>query len=159
MGVGARVWVRTKFMHPKKVIATMYDEVHDEHKLEDLVVLRQELKKIGKKDTLAIVMTHPDFTKKGIPIELYCNEKHCHVTQGADHGFDQSSEDPDGVTSVDLSDRSSKAIDIESGTKTTSRQVSMLDAGDDPFAPREGKSLVWKDINMILVSSLRMSKD
>jgi hypothetical protein len=32
-----------------------------------------------------------------------------------------------------------------------SRQASVLDRHDDPFAPREGKTLIWKDINMTLV--------
>jgi hypothetical protein len=32
-----------------------------------------------------------------------------------------------------------------------SHQVSTLDRHDDPFAPREGKTLIWKDINMTLV--------
>jgi hypothetical protein len=30
-------------------------------------------------------------------------------------------------------------------------QVSVLDHQDDPFAPREGKTLIWKDVNMTLV--------
>jgi hypothetical protein len=30
-------------------------------------------------------------------------------------------------------------------------KASILDRHDDPFAPREGKTLIWKDINMTLV--------
>jgi hypothetical protein len=30
-------------------------------------------------------------------------------------------------------------------------QTSVLDNRDDPFAPREGKTLIWKDVNMTLV--------
>jgi hypothetical protein len=29
--------------------------------------------------------------------------------------------------------------------------TSVLDTGDDPFAPREGKTLLWRNVNMILV--------
>jgi hypothetical protein len=29
--------------------------------------------------------------------------------------------------------------------------MSALDTGDDPFAPREGKTLLWRNVNMILV--------
>jgi hypothetical protein len=29
-----------------------------------------------------------------------------------------------------------------------------LDRHDDPFAPREGKTLIWKDINMTLVCAV-----
>jgi len=32
------------------------------------------------------------------------------------------------------------------------RGVSVLDKHTDPFAPREGKALVWRDTNMTLVS-------
>lgn len=31
------------------------------------------------------------------------------------------------------------------------RAVSVLDSQDDPFAPREGKTLAWKNVNMTLV--------
>jgi hypothetical protein len=33
-----------------------------------------------------------------------------------------------------------------------SKKSSMLAVSDDPFAPREGKTLLWKNINMTLVS-------
>jgi len=32
------------------------------------------------------------------------------------------------------------------------RQTSTLDDQDDPFAFREGKTLVWRNVNMTLVS-------
>jgi len=33
--------------------------------------------------------------------------------------------------------------------------ISTLAISDDPFAPREGKTLLWKNVNMTLVSHLR----
>jgi hypothetical protein len=33
----------------------------------------------------------------------------------------------------------------------TKSPLDLLDRHDDPFAPREGKNLIWKDINMTLV--------
>jgi hypothetical protein len=36
--------------------------------------------------------------------------------------------------------------DIEVGIEAT-----VLDARDDPFAPRDGKTLLWRNINMTLV--------
>jgi len=33
-----------------------------------------------------------------------------------------------------------------------SKKVAMLAVSDDPFAPREGKTLLWKNVNMTLVS-------
>jgi hypothetical protein len=38
------------------------------------------------------------------------------------------------------------------GHGTLDRGESVLDRHDDPFAPRQGKTLVWKDVNMTLVS-------
>jgi hypothetical protein len=37
-------------------------------------------------------------------------------------------------------------------------QVSVLDRQDDPFAPREGKTLIWKDVNMTLVRAMQMQR-
>ena len=35
-----------------------------------------------------------------------------------------------------------------------SKKSSMLAVSDDPFAPREGKTLLWKNVNMTLVRRL-----
>jgi hypothetical protein len=37
------------------------------------------------------------------------------------------------------------------------RQISVLDRHDDPFASREGKHLIWKDVNMTLVCANKTS--
>ena len=44
--------------------------------------------------------------------------------------------------------------DIEVGVKPLSRETSSigLDAKEDPFARRDGKTLLWRNVNMILVS-------
>jgi hypothetical protein len=41
--------------------------------------------------------------------------------------------------------------DDEVVPKVVQHQMSMPSQHTDPFAPREGKTLVWKDINMTLV--------
>jgi hypothetical protein len=42
--------------------------------------------------------------------------------------------------------------DVEDGRpKYVDKQSSTLDNHDDPFAPREGKTLLWKNVNMTLV--------
>ena len=40
----------------------------------------------------------------------------------------------------------------EETTKVLDRMESTLDHHTDPFAPREGKTLTWKNVNMTLVS-------
>ena len=37
------------------------------------------------------------------------------------------------------------------------RKSSMLEASDDPFAFREGKTLTWRSVNMVLVRSTKLS--
>ena len=47
-----------------------------------------------------------------------------------------------------------EATDMESGNKpelTSKGSGSNLAVSDDPFAPREGKTLLWRDVNMVLV--------
>jgi hypothetical protein len=41
--------------------------------------------------------------------------------------------------------------------RLTSKKSSILAISDDPFAPREGKTLLWKNVNMTLVSCLSVS--
>lgn len=45
--------------------------------------------------------------------------------------------------------------DVENG-KFDNTEKSALDMRDDPFAPRDGKTLTWKDVDMTLVSDHRV---
>mmetsp|Transcript_28345 Transcript_28345/g.65752 ORF Transcript_28345/g.65752 Transcript_28345/m.65752 type:complete len:84 (-) Transcript_28345:2605-2856(-) len=45
--------------------------------------------------------------------------------------------------------------DVEGGGKMDETGHSTLDIRDDPFAPRDGKTLTWKNIQMTLVSLQR----
>lgn len=53
--------------------------------------------------------------------------------------------------------------DVEVGRKNSkvlsSRTSSVLDSSDDPFATREGKTLLWRDINMVLAAKKEGEKD
>jgi hypothetical protein len=42
--------------------------------------------------------------------------------------------------------------DVEAGRKLDRENSSQLEAHEDPFTPREGKTLVWKNVNMTLVN-------
>ena len=58
------------------------------------------------------------------------------------------------ATSFDISE-ANEDTDVEMDKEPASsynRKVSTLDSHADPFAPRDGKTLVWKDVNMTLVS-------
>jgi hypothetical protein len=45
------------------------------------------------------------------------------------------------------------STDVESVTSNLAKQVSTLNKKDDPFAPRDGKTLLWRNIHMTLVSA------
>lgn len=52
-----------------------------------------------------------------------------------------------------MSTENEETPDIEGGVhKVLDRDDSVLDRHTDPFAPREGKTLTWKNVNMTLVS-------
>lgn len=53
---------------------------------------------------------------------------------------------PDDVLDVDTGD-----VEKGSHSPVLDRGVSVLAAHDDPFAPRAGKTLTWKNVNMTLV--------
>jgi hypothetical protein len=46
--------------------------------------------------------------------------------------------------------------DVEADRKLDRENSSQLEAHDDPFTPREGKTLVWKNVNMTLVNRLAL---
>ena len=58
-------------------------------------------------------------------------------------------QDPPGFDDVSLMNSGSTDEDIEVGLDSI-----VLDAREDPFAPRDGKTLLWRNINMTLVSFL-----
>jgi hypothetical protein len=76
-------------------------------------------------------------------------EDHCHYSS-EDKGED-----------LTLSSRSDdKFDDIEIGKpeqppRLTRHKSSALEASDDPFAQRDGKTLLWRNVNMTLVSGAR----
>ena len=50
-----------------------------------------------------------------------------------------------------------QVVDADTGKPvfpSTDRTLSVLASRDDPFAPREGKTLAWKNVNMTLVRAI-----
>lgn len=42
-------------------------------------------------------------------------------------------------------------VEVAYGSGNDTNNPTVLSASDDPFAPREGKTLLWSNINMTLV--------
>ena len=58
---------------------------------------------------------------------------------------------PNEVMPVSPSADAAHDLEEQHGNMTL---ISTLAVSDDPFAPREGKTLLWKNVNMTLVSHL-----
>ena len=76
LGVGAVVSVLSRMLHPSAAIRERYTNPQPRHILENLLVIRKEVRKINRRDQMAIVMRHDEFPG----IELYCIEKFVHIT-------------------------------------------------------------------------------
>ena len=82
MGKDAKVSVLTKYLHPSRLITQVLPNVETNHRLENCVVIRLEVKKIRKKDQLAIVLKHDDFkTNDGAFEELHTVSRWCNITE------------------------------------------------------------------------------
>ena len=75
--IGARCSVLLKYMHPAKVIGEKFPQFVNGRKLENLLVIRQELKTVRRKEQVSVVFCHGDFEG----IELHCAKRWVHVTQ------------------------------------------------------------------------------
>ena len=65
---------------------------------------------------------------------------------------------PDNKMHVTLAEDVAHDLEGQHDSKTLmSKKSSILAVSDDPFAPREGKTLLWKNVNMTLVSHLSNS--
>jgi hypothetical protein len=86
MGVGAVVSALSRLLHPSAVIREKYVNPQKGHRVENLLVIRRESRKINSRDQMAIIMRHDDFPG----VELYCVERYAHInTAGpAEHYFE-----------------------------------------------------------------------
>ena len=71
-GVGATVSCLIKFLHPSELILNKFPNPVNGQRLDGCITVRQELKKINRKDQLSLIVRHADFVKAdGDPILLH----------------------------------------------------------------------------------------
>ena len=87
MGKGAVVSVLSSKLHPSEHIRRMFPNMEKNHRVENLVVLQQKVKKINRRDQLALVMTHNDFKLDGKFIELHASRKFCVLKKEGDKDY------------------------------------------------------------------------
>ena len=102
-GVGAKISVLKKFLHPRPLVAEKYPNAGKTDMLHDLVAVGQEEKTVSKKPQLCIIMRHNDFDDGQL---LHAVARYCKVVQeGApEHIFNstlQDSHEGDGAVAVE----------------------------------------------------------
>jgi hypothetical protein len=77
--VGAIAWAMSKFVHPSKPICDQYPNQPKNHKLEGIILLREDDKVVrrGTDPIPVFLFRHKDFPDK----EFYCARQYVHVTQ------------------------------------------------------------------------------
>jgi ABC-type lipoprotein export system ATPase subunit len=175
LGVGATVSFQSKFLHPKHLRDEHLAQRPMEHRLADAIVTRREILKINHKDTMCAIVHHDDFKdSQGIHQELWCAEKHIKVhKEGDPNKFFYDCEEASPTPSVtEKVDETVKDDDIEMQNDTEkkdkhhhqrhhyhhgkNKRVSIdPDGFDDPLKPREGRDLMWRNVNMTVAETNR----
>ena len=84
IGIGAVCEVLKRFLHPRPVLSQKYPNAAQQDRLQDLLVIKKEVRKVNKVDRVCIVFRHNDFEGQ----ELYCAERYSSViTEGAEADF------------------------------------------------------------------------
>ena len=81
MGINAHVWCLSRFIHPSALIRDKFPDPVRGHKLDDMIVRRQEEKMINQKQVFAIVCIHESFKENDQYQELYVAPRYMHITQ------------------------------------------------------------------------------
>jgi hypothetical protein len=77
-GVGAKISIYQKFLHPRKVISTKYPNATKNDVLDNLLVIGQEEKLVSKRRQVCLTMRHDDFDDGQI---LHAVARFCKVTE------------------------------------------------------------------------------
>ena len=98
MGIGAVCRVMMKYLHPSQNIRDKYPNHTSSEKLGELIVIRQEVKKVNRKDQMCIVMRHDSWPNQ----EMYCVKKWAKIIQEGDPAsfFDQVAPRQEAETQV-----------------------------------------------------------
>ena len=80
LGKDAVVSCLSKFLHPSQLIRDAYPNRQKGHRIEGLIVRRQEVKKINRREQLAIILVHDEFKNNDDYVELHTVPRYCKVT-------------------------------------------------------------------------------
>ena len=93
LGKDAVVSVPIRILHSKKVVSQTWSKCNAGTRIDNLVVVRQQVIKISRKDQLVVVLTHDKLPGK----ELHCVRRYARViTEGSTEIFFESNADSIG---------------------------------------------------------------
>jgi len=92
LGVDAEVSVLYRYVHPSQVVRELFPNMLSGERIKKCIVLRQEMKKINRRDQMAVVFKSPSFFGDQ---ELYCVRRWLNVEREGreDQLFDVSEDD------------------------------------------------------------------
>ena len=152
LGVGAKVTCLSKFVHPSQHIRDKYPNPVSGHRLEGCVVVRQELKKVSRRDQLCIVVHHDEFkTADGTIVELHAVKRYWKVVEEGDSDFffddpvteEEREQEPVSVALPDVVDQAINGQSTENNTIEALRGVVDIDDDNEPApenVPRQGEA-------------------
>eukprot|EP00529_Nitzschia_sp_RCC80_P009532 CAMPEP_0113467786 /NCGR_PEP_ID=MMETSP0014_2-20120614/15001_1 /TAXON_ID=2857 /ORGANISM="Nitzschia sp." /LENGTH=765 /DNA_ID=CAMNT_0000360119 /DNA_START=192 /DNA_END=2489 /DNA_ORIENTATION=+ /assembly_acc=CAM_ASM_000159 len=171
LGVGAIVSFKTNFIHPHSVRDAMFppDERKKGQRVTKAVVVRKEQKLINGRPTSCAIVTCDQCknnTGDGSLAEIWVATSHIKVQKkGPESQFFIDTplpEEPNGLRASQVGaehthngDIEAQRVELEEAPQETivNKRESLDPSGfDDPLRPRDGRDLMWKDVNMTLVS-------
>ena len=88
-GVGAVCRAFVKYMHPSELMRNKFVNITAQLKISDLIAIRQEVRRVRRKEQMCIIFRHPYWENQ----EIYCCKRWVRVLQEGhqDHLFDPPS--------------------------------------------------------------------
>ena len=94
-GVGAKISVYTKFLHPRKLVMERYPNASKTDVLHGLLAVAQEDKTVSKKQQACIIMRHDDFDDGHL---LHAVTRYCKIVEeGAPKHFFNDVHEEEGI--------------------------------------------------------------
>ena len=82
LGKDAKVEVLTKYLHPSRLIQSTLPNLQSNHRLPNCAVVRQESRKVNRREQFVVILNHEDFkTSDGEFEEIYTVPRWCKIVE------------------------------------------------------------------------------
>ena len=114
LGAGAKCSVLIKFLHPSKLVKETLTNPRHNERLDDLIAIREERKKVNRKDQVVVAFRHCKFDNQ----ELHCVKRFVKVVNEGhpDHFFNEtSSNDSENEDNIEATNQTANGIEEQQG--------------------------------------------